>query len=92
MAIFDKQVDLFGACCEKYGIMAGKNRCFSLPRTLVLFAVIEFIITIQNAEDFAQLVRTVRNFVFASDDQIRSRLTTNDRSVRRRSICSRSSF
>lgn len=71
VAIFDKQVDLFSACCEKYGIMTGKKRPFSLPRTLLLFAVIEFILVDPNPADFAQRVRTVRNLIFASDNEIR---------------------
>lgn len=71
VAIFDKQVDLLGACCEKYGIMAGKNRLFSLSRTLLLFAVLEYLMADPKPEDFAQRLRTVRNLVFASNDEIR---------------------
>lgn len=71
VAIFDKEVNLLGACCEKYGIMAGKKRLFSLQRTLLLFAVIEYLMANPKPEDFNQRLRTVRNLVFASNDEIR---------------------
>jgi hypothetical protein len=72
VAIFDSQLDLFAACCEKYGHVAGKNRLFSLPRTLLLFAVLELILKHAQPEDFAARTRTIRNLVFASGDEIRT--------------------
>jgi len=74
VAIFDSQVDLFRACCKTYGAFdaGGKNRLFSLPRTLLLFAVFEHLNTKQSQEDFTSRLRIVRNLVFASiDNQIR---------------------
>lgn len=73
VAIFDKQLDLLGSCCEKYGIMAAKNRAFSLSRTLLLFAIIDYLMADPKPtpKDFTQRLRTVRNLIFASDDEIR---------------------
>ena len=54
VAIFDPQVDLFRACCKSYGIVdaGGKNRLFSLPRTLLLFAVLEHLQAEADARGF----------------------------------------
>lgn len=71
VAIFDSQLDLFAACCETYGKMSGKNRQFSLPRMLLLFAVLEFLMKRPQPETFAERLRTIRNLVFASGDEIR---------------------
>jgi hypothetical protein len=71
VAIFDSQLDLFASCCQKYGHVSGKNRSFSLPRTLLLFAILELIMKHRQPEDFAERVRTIRNLVFASGDEIR---------------------
>ena len=68
VAIYDS-VNLLEACCRDYGKMEGRNRKFSLPRTLMLFAVL--IHRISHSSDFARRVRTVRNLVFASDNEIR---------------------
>lgn len=72
VVVFDK-VDLFGACCAKYGIMEGRNRAFSLSRSLLLFAVLEYLMAKPRPqpEDFAQRLRTLRNLSFASDNEIR---------------------
>lgn len=71
VAMFDEQVDLLSACCEKYGNLEGKNRAFSLSRTLLLFAVLEYLMAEPKPEDFAHRLRTVRNLVLASDNEIR---------------------
>ena len=74
VAIFDPQVDLFRACCKSYGSVdaGGKNRLFSLPRTLLLFAVLVHLQAKQTLEDFTPRLRNVRNLVFASaDNEIR---------------------
>ena len=68
VAIYDS-VNLFNACCEQYGIMDGRSRRFSLPRTLMLYAVL--VHRIQRTQDFSRRIRTLRNLVFASDNEIR---------------------
>jgi hypothetical protein len=71
VAIFDKDVNLLSACCEKYGLMAGKARHFTLQRTLLLFAVLEYLMPITKPENFNQRLRTARNLIFASTNEIR---------------------
>ena len=68
VAIYDS-VNLFEACCRDYGKMEGRNRKFSLPRTLMLFAVL--VHRVSNSSDFVPRIRTVRNLVFGSDNEIR---------------------
>jgi hypothetical protein len=68
VAIYDS-VNLFEACCKDYGKVEGRNRKFSLPRTLMLFAVLMH--RISRSSDFARRARTVRNLVFASDNEVR---------------------
>ena len=71
VAIFDKEVNLLSACCEKYGLMAGKTRLFTLQRTLLLFAVLEYLMSNPKPEDFNIRLRTARNLIFASTNEIR---------------------
>ncbi len=71
VAIFDTDVNLLGACCEKYGLMAGKRRLFTLQRTFLLFAILEYLMANPKPADFNQRLRTLRNLVFASNDEIR---------------------
>jgi hypothetical protein len=68
VAIYDS-VNLFEACCRDYGKMEGRNRKFSLPRTLMLFAVL--VHRISGTSHFSQRIRAVRNLVFGSDNEIR---------------------
>ena len=68
VAIYDS-VNLFDACCRDYGKMEGRNRKFSLPRALMLFAVL--VHRISDTENFFRRVRTVRNLVFGSENEIR---------------------
>lgn len=68
VAIYD-EVQLFAACCQTYGLMSGRNRVFSLPRMLLLYAVL--VHRIEKTTDFAARIRTIRNLVFASENEIR---------------------
>ena len=68
VAIYDT-VNLFEACCQDYGKMEGRNRKFSLQRTLMLFAVL--VHRISNSLEFVRRIRTLRNLVFGSDNEIR---------------------
>lgn len=72
VVIYDK-VDLFGDCCAKYGEVSGQLRAFPLARTLLLFAFLQYLMhpTPVSPEKAAQRLRTVRNLIFASDNEIR---------------------
>ncbi|MBK1719710.1 DUF262 domain-containing protein [Thiocystis violacea] len=72
VAIFDSQVDLLGNCCAKYGKQEGNRRAFTLSHALLLFAVLEYLMAYDiKREDFTQRLRTLRNLIFASDNEIR---------------------
>lgn len=68
VAIYDT-VDLFEACCRHYGAMEGRARKFSLPRTLLLFGVV--IHRVYRTAESARRIRTLRNLVFGSDNEVR---------------------
>lgn len=62
-------VDLFSSCCQSYGEMRGRNRVFSWPQTLLLYAVL--LHRTHETQDFAQRLRVVRNLVEASSSELR---------------------
>ncbi|NEI26070.1 DUF262 domain-containing protein [Rhizobium leguminosarum] len=66
-------VNLLDDCCRSYGLSQGRNRAFSLPRTLLLHAVIEYIIAdVRPSRDEIKVrMRCLRNVVFASQNEIR---------------------
>jgi hypothetical protein len=72
VTIFDS-VNLLDDCCTNYGINIGRNRAFSLPRTLLLHAVIEYVVSkpTLSAEDISTRLRALRNVFFASQNEIR---------------------
>jgi hypothetical protein len=73
VAIFG-EIDLFSACCADYGsLQGGTRRAFTLSRILLLFAVLEYLIQKPRLQrgDIEQRLRTLRNLIFASDDEIR---------------------
>lgn len=72
VAIYDN-VDLFGDCCANYGETSGQRRGFPLARTLLLFAFLEYLMHSPRAgaHDAARRLRTIRNLVFASSNEIR---------------------
>lgn len=72
VAIYDK-VDLFGDCCANYGDTSGQRRGFPLARTLLLFAFLEYLMHSPrpDAPEASRRLRTIRNLVFASSNEIR---------------------
>jgi hypothetical protein len=68
VTIYDA-VNLFAACCKVYGSIEERNRRFSLPHMLLLFAVIVHLT--HDTEDFSRRIRIVRNLIFSSENEIR---------------------
>lgn len=66
-------VNLLEDCCRSYGLSQGRNRAFSLPRTLLLHAVIEYIVTDArpSRDELNKRMRCLRNVIFASQNEIR---------------------
>ncbi|MBY5482233.1 DUF262 domain-containing protein [Rhizobium leguminosarum] len=66
-------VNLLDDCCRSYGLSQGRNRAFSLPRTLLLHAVIEYIVTDSrpSRDEIKERMRCLRNVIFASQNEIR---------------------
>jgi hypothetical protein len=66
-------INLLEDCCRTYGLNQGRNRAFSLPRTLLLYAVIEYIISdVRPSQyDISARLRSLRNVIFASQNEIR---------------------
>ena len=62
-------VDLLSACCHKYGQIRGRNRVFSWPHTIFLYAVL--VHRIHRTENFARRLRVLRNLVEASGNELR---------------------
>lgn len=61
-----RNVNLFQECCRRYGQMNGKARLFSLPDTLLLFAVLihrQF-----ETDDIQTRLRVLRNLTDRSDE------------------------
>ena len=63
------ELDLFSACCQSYGDMRGRNRVFSWPHTMLLYAVL--LHRIHETQDFARRLRVLRNLVEASSNELR---------------------
>ncbi len=66
-------VNLLDDCCRTYGLSQGRNRAFSLPRTLLLHAVIEYIVADSrpSRDEISERMRCLRNVIFASQNEIR---------------------
>jgi hypothetical protein len=66
-------VNLLEDCCRSYGLSQGRNRAFSLPRTLLLHAVIEYIVADPRPSrgEINKRIRCLRNVIFASQNEIR---------------------
>ena len=64
-----ESVNLFEACCRQYGDTRGTNRLFSLGQTLVFYAVVLHVI--EETGSFSQRIRTLRNLVEASSNEMR---------------------
>ncbi len=62
-------VDLFATCCDSYGLTRGRNRVFSLPQTLLLYAVL--LHRLQSTSEFPRRLRVLRNLIEASSSELR---------------------
>lgn len=62
-------VDLFKECCNGYGDLRGKNRVFSWPQTLLLYAVL--LHRLDATSDFPRRLRMLRNLIEASSSELR---------------------
>jgi hypothetical protein len=62
-------VDLFAACCDSYGLSRGRNRVFSWPQTLLLYAVL--LHRLQSTGEFPRRLRVLRNLLEASSNELR---------------------
>ena len=73
VAIFG-EINLFGSCCSDYGNLQGDSRrAFTLSRILLFSAVLEYLKRTPRPvrADIDPLLRTLRNVIFASSDEIR---------------------
>ena len=71
--IFSEKTDLFLLCCNDYGIKAGERRKFTLNNSLLLYAVLQYLLnkdSIANTE-FTERIRIIRNLIMNSPDEIR---------------------
>lgn len=71
--IYSETTDLFLLCCNFYGEVVNGRRQFSFNNTLILYAVLQYLINkeqISNVE-FVERIRIIRNLVFNSQDEIR---------------------
>ena len=62
-------VDLFAACCDSYGQVRGRNRVFSWPQTLFLYAVL--LHRLHSTSEFQRRLRVLRNLIEASSNELR---------------------
>lgn len=65
----DVNVNLFEECCHMFGDLRGKTRMFSYPQSLLLYAVL--LHRIHTTEDFPRRLRTLRNLLSASENEVR---------------------
>lgn len=70
---YSDATDLFLLCCNNYGIMAGKRRAFTLNNTILLYAIIQYLLNKDRIteSEFTERIRIVRNLVLNSPDEIR---------------------
>ncbi len=61
--------NLFFECCRGYGDLRGKNRVFSWPQTLLLYAVL--LHRIHGTPEFGRRLRVLRNLIEASSSELR---------------------
>jgi hypothetical protein len=73
VCLYSDDINLFKQCCDFYGSVINNRRQFTLNNTLLLYAVLEYLlnkVTI-NDEEFIERIRIVRNLVMNSSDEIR---------------------
>lgn len=75
VTIFD-DINLLDDCCRSYGRSHGRNRAFSLPRVLLLYSVIEYIVAKSRSlrDEVNARMRCLRNVIFASQNEIRAEI------------------
>ena len=73
VCLFSSESNLFFQCCAYYGIEEGVRRKFSLNNTLLLYAVVQYLINSPQVTDkqFIERIRIIRNLVLNSDSEIR---------------------
>lgn len=71
--IYSEDNNLFLQCCFEYGNISGSKRKFSLNNTLLLYAVVQYLINKENIAHihFTERIRIIRNLVLNSNDEIR---------------------
>ncbi len=62
-------LNLFEGCCHRYADMPGRNRVFALSESLLLYAVL--LHNIHETDDFPRRLRTLRNLIASSEDEVR---------------------
>lgn len=77
----DDPVDLLAACCRAYGELQGKNRKFTLQRTLLLYATV--VHRAKRTADFARRIRVVRNVIEATDGDLTPAMSARSGDVAR---------
>ena len=63
-------IDLFGACVRGAGEWNGKKRVFTLPDTLLLYAVL--LARFEGVKEVARMLRVLRNLIEASGNEVRA--------------------
>lgn len=73
VCLYADNTNLFSQCCNDYGIIVGTRRNFSLNNTLLLYAVVEYLINKEQitSEQFHERIRIIRNLVLNSSFEIR---------------------
>lgn len=65
----ESSVNLFNSCCRSYGEFSGRTRVFTLGQTLILYGVLLHLV--HGSKDFAKQLRTLRNLIEASANELR---------------------
>ncbi len=71
--LYSEDINLFLECCNKYGQGTSRRREFTLNNTLLLFAVLIYLINKEqvSVDEFKERIRIIRNLVMNSADEIR---------------------
>lgn len=71
--LYSDTTDLFLLCCNFYGEVVNGRRQFSFNNTLLLYAVLQYLINKEQIsnEKFIERIRIIRNLVNNSQDEIR---------------------
>jgi hypothetical protein len=73
VCLYSSSVNLFLDCCNYYGKTIDRRRLFTLSSTLLLYAVLQYLINQEkiSQEQFIERIRIIRNLVLNSSDEIR---------------------